>query len=271
VRLRTAFTSPDHKRAYVRTLFATIADRYDFITRFLSFGRDRAWKSRLVQAACLHRGDRVIDLACGTGDIAFEAAAHGASVIGLDITPRMIVLARERAARRHSETGTVPVTGDGDCPRDSAEVQFLVGDMMALPFGAATTDVVTTGYGLRNVPDLNAAIDEVVRILKPSGRLLSLDFNRPQSPIVRTAYLTYLTLVGSLLGWCLHGDPDTYRYIAESLRRYPGAEGVADLLRSRGFADVRIVPLMCGLMTLHVATTPSQESKPYVCVVRASV
>jgi demethylmenaquinone methyltransferase/2-methoxy-6-polyprenyl-1,4-benzoquinol methylase len=135
-------------------------------------------------------------------------------------------------------------------------VQFLVGDMAALPFGTATADVVTTGYGLRNVPDLNAAIDEVIRILKPSGRLLSLDFNRPQSPIVRAAYLAYLTVVGSLLGWCLHGDPDTYRYIPESVKRYPGAEGVADLLRSRGFGDVRIIPLMGHLMTLHVATTP---------------
>ena len=253
MRLRTAFTSPDHKRAYVRTLFATIADRYDFITRFLSFGRDRAWKARLVESARLRPGDRVIDLACGTGDIAFAAAARGASVVGLDITPRMVVL----ALRRQSETGTVPVTfADGDSPCDTASPprpRFLVGDMMALPFATATADVVTTGYGLRNVPDLSAAIDEIVRILHPSGRLLSLDFNRPQARVVRAAYLAYLTIVGSALGWCLHRDPDTYRYIPESVKRYPGAEGVADLLRSRGFGDVRIIPLMGGFMTLHVA------------------
>ena len=110
MRLRTAFTSPEQKRRYVRTLFATIADRYDFITVFLSFGRDRAWKRRLVRRARIDAGDRVLDLACGTGDIAFEAAACGAAVVGLDITTRMIELARTRsglearALRRHGSS-----------------------------------------------------------------------------------------------------------------------------------------------------------------------
>jgi demethylmenaquinone methyltransferase/2-methoxy-6-polyprenyl-1,4-benzoquinol methylase len=103
VRLQAAFTSPEHKRRYVRALFATIADRYDFITVFLSFGRDRAWKRRLVREARIARGDRVLDLACGTGDIAFEAARCGARVVGLDITTRMIELANAKpgAAVRH--------------------------------------------------------------------------------------------------------------------------------------------------------------------------
>ena len=94
---------------------------------------------------------------------------------------------------------------------------------------------MTTGYGLRNVPDLNRAIDEIARVLRPGGRLLSLDFNRPDNAIVRGAYLSYLTVVGSTLGWVLHRDPDTYRYIPASIRRYPGARGVADRLAARGF------------------------------------
>ena len=207
MRLRSAFTSPDHKRRYVRSLFATIADRYDFITVFLSFGRDRAWKRRLIREARIAGTDRVLDLACGTGDIAFEAARSGADVVGLDITTRMIELARAKP----SPPGSTPA--------------FLVGDMMALPFGRAVMDVVTTGYGLRNVPNLSDAIDEIARVLKPRGRLLSLDFNRPQSPVMRAAYLAYLTVVGSMLGLVLHRDPDTYRYIPESVRRYPGAHG----------------------------------------------
>jgi ubiquinone/menaquinone biosynthesis methyltransferase len=239
VRLRTALTTPERKRAYVRSLFATIADRYDFITGFLSFGRDRHWKRRLVAAAHITAGDRVIDLACGTGDIAFAAAARGADAVGLDITPRMIDLAR---AKRRPGTG---------------RPQFLVGDMMALPFAAGSADVVTTGYGLRNVPNLSDAIDEIARVLGPGGRVLSLDFNRPRSPIVRAVYLSYLTVVGSALGWVLHGDPDTYRYIPESVKRYPGAEGVADLLRARGFDAVRVIPLMGGLMTLHAGVKRS--------------
>lgn len=233
MRLRTAFASPEQKRAYVRRLFATIADRYDFITGFLSFGRDRHWKRRLVAAANVEPGDRVIDLACGTGDIAFAAAACGAGAVGLDITPRMIELAR---AKRRAGT-------DGP--------QFLVGDMMALPFATGSADVVTTGYGLRNVPNLRGAIDEIARVLGPGGRVVSLDFNRPRSPLVRAVYLNYLTVVGSALGWVLHGDPDTYRYIPESVKRYPGAEGVANLLRDRGFDAVQVIPLMGGLMTLH--------------------
>ena len=94
---------------------------------------------------------------------------------------------------------------------------------------------------------------KIARVLRPGGRLLSLDFNRPSWAPIRFVYLVYLTLVGSALGWVLHGDPDTYRYIPESIRRYPGAHGVADRLRQRGFADVRVIPILGGFMTLHVA------------------
>ena len=239
--LQTAFDSPDHKQRYVRALFGTIADRYDLITVVLSFGRDRAWKRRLVDEAHLNRGESVIDLACGTGDIAFEAAQRGALAVGFDVTQRMIELARAKANRARIE---------GEWPIPS----FAVGDMMALPLPTGGTDVVTTGYGLRNVPGLPAAIDEITRVLKPGGRLLSLDFNRPESPRLRRAFLWYLNLTGGALGWLLHRDPDTYRYIPESIKRYPGAEGVADLLRAHGFDAVRIVPLLFGLMTLHIAT-----------------
>jgi len=230
-RLPTAFDSPTAKRAYVRSLFATIADRYDFITRFLSYGQDRRWKRRLIRLADVRPGARVLDLATGTGDIAFAAAARGARVVGLDITFRMIELARAKGER----------------------AAFLVGDMMALPFPPASFDIVTTGYGLRNVPDLTLAIDEITRVLAPGGQLLSLDFNRPSQPIVRAAYLTYLTAVGSSLGWVLHGDPDTYRYIPASIRRYPGAQGVAELLERRGFARAAVHPVLGGLMTIHHA------------------
>jgi ubiquinone/menaquinone biosynthesis C-methylase UbiE len=123
-----------------------------------------------------------------------------------------------------------------------------------LPLSDASVDVVTTGYGLRNVPQLETAIDEVVRVLGPRGRLVSLDFNRPESAAIRWPYVAYLTVVGSALGWLLHRDPDTYRYIPESLRRYPGARGVAALLKQRGFSRVRIIPILGGLMTIHVAS-----------------
>ena len=229
--LDSAFDTPQTKRIYVRKLFATIADRYDLITAVLSYGQDQRWKAKLVSLADVRRGERALDLAAGTGDIAFAVAARGAKTIGLDITHRMLQLAHLR----------------------QGEVDLITGDMTSLPFRSSSFDLVTTGYGLRNVPDLNTAIDEIARVLKPGGRLLSLDFNRPENAIVRSAYLAYLTVVGSTLGWILHRDPDTYRYISASIRRYPGARGVADRLAARGFDHVTVIPLLFGLMSLHLA------------------
>ena len=234
--LDDAFASPEAKRRHVRRLFDTIADRYDLITGVLSYGQDKRWKGRLIAGAGPLPGLRMLDLATGTGDLAHLAAARGARVVGLDLVPRMVRLARAKA-----------VPGAPGAPR------FLAGDMMALPFPDASFDVVMCGYGLRNVPVLHTACTEIVRVLRPGGRFLSLDFNRPDSAIVRHLYLGYLTLTGGTLGWLLHRDPDTYRYIPASLRRYPGARGVSDILRAAGLDEVTIVPLLGGLMTLHVA------------------
>jgi ubiquinone/menaquinone biosynthesis methyltransferase len=231
-----AVSTPEGKRRYVRRLFATIANRYDLITIFLSYGRDRAWKRRLVRLAGRRAGARVLDLATGTGDIAYLLHDEGAHVVGLDVTARMIELA---CAKR----------GPGDRPA------FLVGDMTALPFEAACFDLVTTGYGLRNVPDLPQALDEIARVLRPGGQLLSLDFNRPPNPLIRTVYLAYLTLVGAALGWLLHRDPDTYRYIPASIRSYPGAAGVVRLMREHGFSSASCYRVLGGLMAIHDAKT----------------
>jgi demethylmenaquinone methyltransferase/2-methoxy-6-polyprenyl-1,4-benzoquinol methylase len=236
--VRERIATPEGKRRYVRALFATIADRYDLITRLLSYGQDRRWKRRLVSMAAPAGGPvdlTALDLATGTGDIAFALARRGARVVGLDLTPRMIVLARGKRSRNE--------------PNPS----FLVGDMLALPFPEGAFDLVTTGYGLRNVPDLAAAIDEIRRVLKPGGRVLSLDFNRPQNALVRAAYLLYLSIVGGALGWTLHRDPDTYRYIPASIRNYPGAEAVARLMEARGFTRATCHRVLGGLMAIHDA------------------
>jgi len=225
--------TPEGKRRYVRALFATIADRYDFITVALSYGQDRRWKRRLIDLASPRRGSRALDLATGTGDIAFGLAARGARVVGLDVTLRMIELARAK--------------------RERGLVRFLVADMLALPFPPGSFDIVTTGYGLRNVPDLSTAIDEIRRVLAPGGQLVSLDFNRPSNGVVRAVYLAYLGVVGGALGWALHRDPDTYRYIPASIRQYPGADGVARMMEARGFHAVRSYRVLGGLMAIHHA------------------
>ncbi len=232
--LRAAFETPDAKRRYVRGLFATIADRYDLITRLLSFGRDQHWKARVMDLTKPRPGTRLLDLACGTGDLAWRAVARGADVVGLDIAPRMVALAR-----------TKPAAG-------AVRPAWLVGDMTSLPVPDAAFDIVTTGYGLRNVPDLPRALAEIRRVLKPAGVMCSLDFDRPEAGWLRGVYLTYLTGVGAALGWTLHRDPDTYRYIPASIRRYPGARGVVELMRTAGFEDVRHVRVFGGLMAIHV-------------------
>ena len=239
--LRERIATPEGKGRYVRTLFATIADRYDLITRLLSYGQDGRWKRRLVAMARPAPGMRALDLATGTGDIAFALADGGAQVLGLDVTHRMVELARDKARR---------IRAGGHRARAP---EFLVGDMSTLPFPAGTFDLVTTGYGLRNVPDLSRAIDEIRRVLKPGGRMLSLDFNRPSNPVVRSAYLMYLSWVGGAVGWALHRDPDTYRYIPASIRTYPGAEAVSRLMEARGFRRATHHRVLGGLMAIHDA------------------
>lgn len=130
---------------------------------------------------------------------------------------------------------------------------FLVADMMALPFADGSFDLVTTGYGIRNVPELAPALREAARVLRPGGAFLSLDFNRPDGAPVRAVYLTYLSIVGGALGWALHRDPDTYRYIPATIRRYPGAARVTAIMRENGFASAEWLPVLGGLMAIHVA------------------
>lgn len=233
VPLERAFESQDAKRAYNRRTFAVVAPRYDLATRLLSYGQDQRWKRRLVRLAAPRAGDRALDLACGTGDIALALAAEGASVTGLDLTQTMLFRARQR-----DPTG---------------RVTWLAGDMQRLPFRAGRFDLVTAGYGLRNVPGLDEALAEIRRVLRPGGRFLALDFNRPSPRWLDTAYRAYLSVVGAALGVALHGDPDVYRYIAASLARYPGAAAVAGRLRRAGFDEVAWQPLLGGLMALHVA------------------
>jgi ubiquinone/menaquinone biosynthesis methyltransferase len=234
--LRRAFDTEDRKRDYNKRLFATIADRYDLITRLLSYGQDRRWKRRLVDMAAASPGMHALDVACGTGDIAFGVASGGADVVALDLTPRMLQLARLKR-------------------RPGDRVAFVAGDMALLPFPDRAFDIVTTGYGLRNVPLLAGALSEIKRVLKPGGVMLSLDFNRPDGVLLRTIYLAYLTVVGSALGLALHGNADTYRYIPESIRRYPGARGVAEIAVAQGFTRCDAIPVFGGLMTIHCATS----------------
>ncbi len=239
--LKEHISSKQQKQKYVNQMFDTIAPRYDFITVFLSYGMDRGWKRKLIEMLHLKGDERALDLACGTGDITFALGEHlhSGKAIGLDITQAMIVIAESK--RR---------------AKDVSNVFFHCGDIMSMPFPDASFDYVTCGYALRNVPDVELALVEIKRVLKPGGRFYSLDFGHPDSRIYRWLYLKYLVAVGSTLGIVLHGDPDTYRYIPESLKLYPGQRNVREMMNCLGFTETGFREFGGGIMAINYGAKP---------------
>jgi demethylmenaquinone methyltransferase/2-methoxy-6-polyprenyl-1,4-benzoquinol methylase len=188
---------------------------------------------------------RVLDLCCGTGDLAFLAqalAAGGSRVVGLDFTLPMLGVARERRK-----------------PGRGAPA-FAQGDALRLPFPDAAFDAVTMSYGLRNVADPLACLKEVRRVLVPGGRVVVLDFGKPAHPATRALYSGILRTAMPVIGWLFHRDPDTYRYIPQSLERYPGQRGVKELMERAGLASARYEDRMLGTMGLNVGQAPGRAS-----------
>ncbi|HWP43083.1 MAG TPA: ubiquinone/menaquinone biosynthesis methyltransferase [Blastocatellia bacterium] len=239
--LREYVSSKEKKQIYVNRMFETIAPRYDLITVLLSYGMDRGWKRRLIDMLALRGHESALDLACGTGDITFAVAERLSSghVTGLDITKGMLEIA-ERKRREHGANN----------------VSFNRADIMHMPFADESFDCVTAGYALRNVPDVSGALVEIKRVLKPGGRFFSLDFAHPPNRAYRWLYLRYLTVVGSIVGLILHGDPDTYRYIPESLKLYPGQHGVRDIMDRQGFVNIGFHEFGGGIMAINYGAKP---------------
>ena len=225
----------------MRRMFATIAPRYDFITRALSFGMDRRWKTAGVRRASLSKGAVVLDLACGTGDFSqlVLRSAPGVQVVATDLTLEMLRKARQRRL-----------------------TQVVCADSAALPFAGGVFDAVFVGYGLRNFPDLGAACREILRVMRPGGLLVSLDFFLPTRPLLRQLYLGWLYLQGALWGLLLHGRPGVYTYIARSLRSFLDMEELSSLLRQRGFVRVNTRAFLVGGIGLHWAVRPPAQEYP---------
>lgn len=240
------FYSPGEQRANkVNQLFAKIAPRYDFINDVQSFGLHRRWKRRLIRLAGARPGERALDLCCGTGDLTFALAAAGALVTGLDFSEEMLRVAADKSRRalaqaKHTQTAR-------------AQIEFIRGDAQQIPFPENTFDIVTIGYGLRNLADLNAGILDMLRVSKSGGRLLALDFGKPNNALRRGIYFTYLRTFLPLFGKVFCGNASAYAYILESLKHYPTQDGVAAIMRSCGWQNVRIINLLGGTMSIHWA------------------
>jgi demethylmenaquinone methyltransferase / 2-methoxy-6-polyprenyl-1,4-benzoquinol methylase len=233
---------PAARDAYVDSIFGSIARRYDFFTRALSFGREKAWKERAAGAvpAALAAG-RVLDLASGTGAFPLLLRARGfhGAIVGVDRSLPMLAIARRRLAAR-----------------GLADVPLVLGDLNALPVGEGTMDAVTMGYGLRYLSSIPDTLMRLHRILKPGGFLVSLDFGVPPSPWFRSLATAYLLAAGTLWGLLLHGRAGTYWHIVESLRAYPGQRAVAAWLREAGFEEVVVGEELGGIAAIITARKP---------------
>ena len=229
----------DHDRR-IGAMFDRVAPRYDFLNRTLSAGRDAGWRRRAVALARLGPGEHALDVGVGTGDLAFGllAASDGTSrVTGVDLSEEMLRRARERAA----------ALGLGE--RFAARQA----NAEALPFGDASFDRVVAGFAVRNFGDLPAGLGEMRRVLRPGGRAVILELSTPPNPAVRAAFDLYFHGLSPRIAALLGGDPDAYRDLPRSVRRFPDADALAAILRSAGFGRVRFERLALGIAALHLA------------------
>jgi demethylmenaquinone methyltransferase / 2-methoxy-6-polyprenyl-1,4-benzoquinol methylase len=219
-------TLPD---AQVRAMFDRIAGVYDRMNRVMTAGLDATWRSRAVDLAGVEPGARVLDVACGTGDLALEAVSRGASVVGLDFSSEMLRLAREK----------------------SAAVEWIEGSALDLPFADDAFDAATVGFGARNFADLERGVTEMVRVVKPGGRVVILEITTPQKPPLSTFFGIWFDRIVPALGR-VAGDPDAYTYLPSSVKRFPAPEALAGVLARAGTERVRWVLTAGGIIALHV-------------------
>jgi demethylmenaquinone methyltransferase/2-methoxy-6-polyprenyl-1,4-benzoquinol methylase len=241
------FYVPGEQRgAKVSDLFATIARRYDLLNDLQSFGLHRLWKRRVVALAGVRTGDRALDLCCGTGDISFALARQGVDVTGLDFSEKMLEVAQGRLQSAKGETRA-----------RAKNLKFIQGDAAQIPFPDNSFDAVTMGYGLRNLPSWEAGLREMIRVARPGGRIVVLDFGKPANALWRNLYFTHLKCSVPVIGLVFCGRADAYAYILESLKHYPAQYAVADKMRELGLTDAQIVNFVGGAMAINFGKKPN--------------
>ena len=219
--------------ASVREMFGAIAPRYDLLNGLLSLGTDRSWRRRTCEALNIAPGELAADLCCGTGDLALAVAGRGATVIAGDFSREMLSIARGKG---------VPHLTEADCLR--------------LPFRGASFDLATVAFGVRNLADLEAGLREILRVLRPGGRIGILEFATPPGPIFRRIYFTYLRWIVPSLGAIVSGRRSAYAYLASSIEEFPDQPKMEAILRDVGFTSVRHLDFARGIAALYIGTRP---------------
>jgi len=242
-RARFGFRDVDlgDKQTMVNGVFDAVAESYDLMNDLMSGGLHRLWKNEMVTLlgppSSGREPYRVLDIAGGTGDIAFRIAERSpaAEVTVLDINPAMLAVGRKRASRQHF----------------GSSVQFVEGNAEAMSLPSDSFDAVTIAFGIRNVPRIDAALAEAYRVLKPGGRLVILEFSQADIAILEELYDIYSFNVIPRLGRLVTGDGDAYRYLVESIRRFPPQERFAEMIRAAGFGRVGFRNLSGGIAAIH--------------------
>jgi demethylmenaquinone methyltransferase / 2-methoxy-6-polyprenyl-1,4-benzoquinol methylase len=226
----------------VRSMFDRIATRYDLMNSVMSAGLHHRWRSRAADLAALGPGDSALDVCCGTGDLALELkrrVGSGGSVVGTDFSEPMLALAREKAARL------------------GLEVSYRSGNALELPFPDSSFDAATVGFGLRNLVDLRRGVLELARVVRPGGRVVVLEITTPTRPPLSWFYRLWFDRIVPLLG-AAAGDRDAYTYLPQSVRRFPPALELAELMHGCGLADLRFLLLAGGIVAVHAGTVGSE-------------
>ncbi len=234
--------SEDEKAPLVRGVFTSVATRNDLMNDLMSGGIHRLWKTAMIDWLMPRPGQAFLDLAGGTGDIAFRILDRlgpeaPSRLVVCDLTPGMIAVGRDRALDRGRLTG----------------IGWVCGDAESLPFDARGYDAVTIAFGLRNVTDIDDALAEARRVLKPGGRFLCLEFSRVVLPLLAEIYDRYSFTVLPWLGEVVAGDAESYRYLVESIRRFPAQEELAARITAAGLDQVKVRNLSGGIAALHSA------------------
>lgn len=226
-------------------MFDRISGRYDAMNSVMSAGLHHRWRARTADAAGVAAGDAALDVCCGTGDLALELRRRvgpAGRVVGLDFSAPML----ELAARKSVAAGT--------------EVEWVEGNALELPFGDASFDAATVGFGVRNVADVPRGIHEMARVVRPGGRVAILEITTPQRPPLKWFYSVWFDRVVPLLG-TVAGDREAYTYLPSSVRRFPPAHELAALMHEAGLRDVRYVILAGGIVAIHWGTVPDRSQE----------
>ena len=227
----------EDKAGLVHGVFSRVASRYDVMNDLMSAGIHRLWKNAMMDWLAPQPGQRLLDVAGGTGDIAFRflGRAPGASAVVCDLTAPML----EEGQKRAEAQGL------------AGSLDWVVGDAMALPFPDRSFDVYTISFGIRNVTRIPDALREAYRVLRPGGRLMVLEFSQLPNPLMQRAYDLYSFNVIPALGQVVANDRDSYQYLVESIRKFPDQESFAAMIREAGFARVAYRNLSMGISALH--------------------